>query len=470
MNYDRLDAIVNSYRDEILETLSRWIPVPSVAGARTAENAPFGAENRRMLEMALEDCRKLGFEVDDVDGFAMSAQMGRGEETMGILCHLDVVPAGDGWTHNPWCAEIEDGKLYGRGVADDKGAAVLTMFAMKAVREAGIELKDGVRLICGCSEETGMGDKNYYASKRKMPDYGFSPDAEFPVINIEKGGVGLTIGQITGGEEGAKIPVYELYGGERQNVVPGKAWARLGVTDREAFEKALDEIRKETGFELISEYKENGECLLTAIGQSAHASMPHLGKNAAGMLLIALSKLEAGGGSREAIKCLAEKIGIEGDGKSLGIACADEESGALTCNMGIMRYDQNFLYVTCDCRYPICADETLICGNAVRAVSPYRMFVRFNGSHQPHHIPAGHKIVKGLLKAYHEVTGLEPYTIAIGGGTYSRCMPNTVAFGLNFPGDTDMCHMPDEYMDIEKMMLSARVIARAIAELAGKHE
>lgn len=469
MDYKKLDAIVETYREDILETMKRWIAIPSVQAPRAAENAPFGKETRRMLDTAMADASGMGFETKDFDGYAMHAQMGHGEKTLGILCHLDVVPAGDGWQHDPWGAEIEDGRLYGRGIADDKGAAILSLYAMKAVREAGVKLKDGVRLILGCDEETGMTDMRYYAAHSDLPDYGFSPDAEFPVINIEKGGLSLNLLAATGGEDGAELPVYELYAGVRQNVVPGTAWAKLGVNDMAKFERKLNAVREETGFELNCEY-EDGICRLIAVGQSAHASVPHLGKNAAGMLLIALDRLNAGGGSRRAIKGLAELLGLDGTGRALGIACEDEISGALTCNLGILRYDQSQLSARLDIRYPLCANEETMCGQAVKSVARYGMSVELAGSHTPHHVPAEHKVVKGLLKAYSEATGTPGYAFAIGGGTYSRCMPNTVAFGLNFPGDTDMCHMPDEYMEVEKMMLSARILARAICELAGEGE
>lgn len=470
MNYELLDKIVDSKKDEIIEMMRRWLRIPSVKGPKCADNAPFGKEVREMLDLALEDAKKLGFDVEEFDGYAMHAQMGKGEETMGILCHLDVVPAGDGWTHDPWGAEIENGTIYGRGVVDDKGAAILALYAMQAVKEAGIEMKDAVRLILGCDEETGMSDMRYYAEHcSNLPDYGFSPDAEFPVINIEKGGLSLELGCVTDGEEGAEIPVYELYAGERQNVVPGEAWAKIGVSDKAAFEAKIEEIKKARDFDLKYVY-EDGVCKLTAYGQQAHASMPELGKNAAGMLLIALADLNAGGGVKKAIEGLSKVLGIEGHGQSLGIAIEDEESGKLTCNLGIMRYDMKKLSIRLDIRYPLCANETTMCGQAVEAIAPYGMYLLKRGSHGPHHVSKDHKLVKGLIKAYSDATGKPGYAFAIGGGTYSRCMPNTVAFGLNFPGDPDPCHMADEYLNIEKMMLSARIMARAIAELAGKHE
>ena len=165
---------------------------------------------------------------------------------------------------------------------------------------------------------------------------------------------------------------------------------------------------------------------------------------------------------------LADVIGMETTGEKLGIACADELSGALTCNLGILRYDGNELSALLDIRYPLCGSEELMLGQAAKRVAAAGMSVCCASSHTPLHVPADSKIVRGLLKVYHEVTGLPAYTIAIGGGTYSRMMPNTVAFGVCFPGDMDVCHIADEYIDVEKMMLGVKIFAHAIAEIAGE--
>ena len=471
MDYTTLDRLVDSYRDELIENIRRWIAIPSIQDEPSGENAPFGKEVRRMLDTALEDGARFGFDVRDIDGYAGDITLGSGEQTMGMLAHLDVVPLGDGWTHDPLGGEIEDGKLYGRGTTDDKGPALCALYAMRAVKEAGIPMKDGVRLILGCDEETGMSDLRYYASKMDMPDYGFSPDAEFPVINIEKGGMNVLISKVTGGEDHASIPVYSLYAGERPNVVPAEAKAVIGLGAmrlQDLADRLADIEAAHEGFRLTCDEIPGNRAEIVAIGVNAHGAMPHLGVNAAGMLLIALKELGAGGGSREAIAMLADVIGMETTGEKLGIACADELSGALTCILGILRYDGNEISVHLDCRYPICGDEVAMLGSAVKAVAPAGLSVRLIGSHEPLYVPADHKIVKGLLKVYHEVTGLEASTIAIGGGTYSRMMPNTVAFGVCFPGDMDLCHVADEYIDIEKMMLGVKIFAHAIVELAGK--
>ena len=471
MDYTTLDRLVDSYRDELIENIRKWIAIPSVQGEPAGENAPFGAEVRRMLDTALEDGRRFGFEVRDIDGYAGDISYGSGPQTMGMLAHLDVVPLGDGWTHDPLGGEIADGRLYGRGTTDDKGPALCALYAMRAVKEAGIPLKHGVRLILGCDEETGMDDMLYYASKMKMPDYGFSPDAEFPVINIEKGGIHLRLSAVTGGEEGAEIPVYSLYAGERPNVVPAEARAEVGLAGLtlDALNERLSAVAAaHEGFNLKAVSCGDGRAAIIATGVNAHAAMPERGVNAAGMLLIALKALNAGGpGIQGAIAALADAIGMEYTGRSLGIACADELSGPLTCNLGILRYDGNEISALLDIRYPLCASEETIAGQSVMRVSP-ALSVQRAGGHTPLHVPADSPVVQGLLKVYHEVTGLDAYTIAIGGGTYSRMMPNTVAFGVCFPGDMDVCHIADEYIDLKNLMLGVKIFAHAIVELAGE--
>ena len=275
-----------------------------------------------------------------------------------------------------------------------------------------------------------------------------------------------------GSEAGAEIPVLSMTAGERCNVVPGKAFATLSTANIgfDALNAKIAAAAAKLNFTLTLTPADDNTAILTAEGISAHASLPHLGKNAAGMLLIALNEIGAGGGSAKAIRCLSEVIGLEGDGKSLGIAVADEESGALTCNLGIQRFDGRCISAQLDIRYPICAIEEKMMGQMAITVGKYGMAATYLAGHGPHYVPTDSDIVQGLLRAYGDVTGKEAYAFAIGGGTYSRCMPNTVAFGLTFPGDADVAHMPDEYLEIDKLMLSVKILAHAIIELGADKE
>ena len=467
IDYEKLDARVAELKDELIADIRAWVAVPSVQ-AEPLEGKPFGAENARMLDLALETARRYGFETRNIDYYAGDISMGSGEQTMGMLAHLDIVPVGEGWTHDPFGGEIADGKLYGRGTIDDQGPALCALYAMRAVRDAGVPLKDGVRLILGCDEEVGMSDMRYYASKLKMPDYGFSPDAEFPVINIEKGGVNVELSYRGAGENAAEIPVYKLYAGERPNVVPAHAYAIVGTE-----KVSCAEIEKRIAAHAAAVHQKlsvkdlgDGRAEISAEGVLSHGSLPELGVNAASVLLIALKAIGAGAGVRPALDMMTECIGMEPDGASLNIKREDEISHNLSCNLGILRWDGENFSATLDIRYPLCTNEVEILGNIACAVSKYGVHVRRIGGHTPHHVPADHKIVRGLMQVYNELTGDDAKPLAIGGGTYSRMMPNTVAFGVVFPGQEDCCHIADEYIDIERMMQATRIFAHAIAELA----
>ncbi len=465
---ERIDRLIDGWKDEIVSTLKTWIAVPSVLDRDTAgEGAPFGKASADMLALAIQTAKDMGFEAEGFDGYVGHAVLGKGEKTMGILAHLDVVPVGDGWTKPPFGGVVENGRMYGRGTNDDKGPALAALYALRAVRDAGVELKDEVRVVLGCDEETGSQDLRHYAQCVKMPDYGFSPDAEYPVINTEKGGCGIGIVAIGGDEEEACIPVYAMHAGERVNVVPGIAWAEVGTANVSVpeMEKSLSEL------DITVHVKDlgGGRARIEAEGQSAHASTPDKGVNAIAVLMHALTHLGAGGGSKEAIKALHEKVGVKGYyGEGLGIAAKDDMCGPLTCNMGLLRYDGRKLEVSLDIRYPLATNYEKMCGGMAVALAGTPLMCKFGGGRGVYHVPEESDVVQGLLAAYHDATGLPAYAFAIGGGTYSRMMPNTVAFGSVFPGEVECAHMPDENIELEKYFLTVKIMARAIEYLAGR--
>ena len=188
--------------------------------------------------------------------------------------------------------------------------------------------------------------------------------------------------------------------------------------------------------------------------------------NAAGMLMLALKAIGAGANMQGALDMMNECVGMEYDGASLNIKCGDELSHDLTCNLGILRWDGEEFCATLDMRYPLCTNEEEIIENISKSIAPFGCQVKRIGGHTPLHVPAEHKIVRGLMKVYNEVTGDDAKPLAIGGGTYSRMMPNTVAFGPVFPGEADCCHVADECINIESMVRATQIYARVIAELA----
>lgn len=455
---ENLANIIEELRGELTETLARWIRVPSVKGP-AEPGAPFGREVRRCLDMALEDAGRMGFSVRNFDGYAGDVRMGpEGVNPLAILAHLDVVPAGDGWQQEPFGAQIIDGKMYGRGTSDDKGPAVAALYAMYAVKKAGIPLTREVRLILGCDEESGWGCMDYYAKHCDMPKTGFSPDASFPVINTEKGGMHLGL---HGSYCAEGLRVKEINVGERYNVIPGSASALVYGSETLAADvaRAADGLQADVKAEVL----DGGLVRLLSTGIPGHAAMPECARNALGQLLVVLKEL----GVQGALRTVAEGIGMEYDGRSLGIACEDQVSGTLTCSMGILRYnEQDGLYATLDIRYPILCNHEALAKSASEALMP-SVKVVLESNTPPHHVSPSSTLVQKLLEAYTEVTGLPGECIAIGGGTYARVLEEGVAFGSCFPGDEELAHQAGEYIILDDLIRNLYIFVSAIAKLQG---
>ena len=454
---EQLNAIIDSLRDEMIDTLKKWIMIPSVKAA-PLPCAPFGADVRKMLDVALEDCQRLGFKTENFDGYIAHADLGEGsdEDALAILAHLDVVPEGDGWNYPPYGAVIEGNRIYGRGTSDDKGPAVAALYAMKAVQLAGVPLKRKVRLILGCDEESGWEDIAHYRKVATMPKVGFSPDASYPVINIEKGLCHLAL-KAPAATEGLKI--YAFNTGERPNVVPGKATATI-EGDEKTVQK-VEQIAKELNVD-VSAVCNDGKVELTAIGVNGHAAFPEIARNAIGEMLLVLRAL----GAQGTVKTFADKVGLEYDGHSLGVKICDGMSGSLTCNMGIIRVSEEGVFATLDIRYPIMTNTDMLIKNIRDALPGVEVTV--GGLKEPHFVPESSELVQALLDAYHEETGLERKCIAIGGGTYARSLDEGVAFGAAFPDDEDLAHQANEYADLEGLYKNIKIFASAIVKLAKK--
>lgn len=453
----KLNAIIESMHDEMIDTLQKWIRVPSVKG-EAAPGAPFGKEVRSMLDMALADCEQMGFKTQNFDGYIAHADLGEGsdEDALAILAHLDVVPEGDGWKYPPYGAVIENGRMYGRGTSDDKGPAVAALYAMKAVKDAGIPLRRKVRLILGCDEESGWEDIAHYNKVATMPRIGFSPDASYPIINIEKGICRLELHGVLSNEG---LQVIAFNNGERPNVIPGRASALVvgdaaTVAQAEAAAKKLD-IPAEV------QLTDKGVSI-TVTGISGHAAYPETARNANGEMLLLLREL----GVQGDLRLLADKIGLDYKGEGLEISVSDGISGYLTCNLGIIRAGEGGVYATLDIRYPVMTNPDMIIKNVSASLPGMR--VDAMEVKEPHHVPAGSELVQKLLDAYHEVTGYERKCLYTGGGTYARSLQEGVAFGASFPQDEDLAHQANEYADIEGLYKNIKIFALAIVKLAGK--
>ena len=453
MDHQKIEQVLSELEQPMIDTLQTLVRIPSVK-AEPQPGAPFGRPAREALDKALEICEGLGFDCANIDGYAGHADLGEGstEDALAVLGHLDVVPIGDNWTCEPFGAEIRDGKMYGRGTSDDKGPVVAAMYAMAAIKRLGLPLRRKIRLILGTDEEGGWEDMRYYRKACGMPRSGFSPDADYPVINIEKGALHLEIeGRLS--DEG--LPVIRFDTGDRPNVVPGRAEALI------TGDQALADMINATdyGWPVTAEATDEGVILRTE-GIPGHAAMPEGTCNAIGLMLRTLKAL----GVKGDLAVLADRIGTEYDGASLGIKMEDKVSGALTCNMGIIRASADGVHVTLDLRCPILADLQGIADQAARAVPGMKLTV--SSRTEPHYVSADSELVRKLIKAYEDVTGEKGYAMAIGGGTYAKCLEEGVAFGALFPGEPELAHHADEFISLDSLRKNLRIFTYALIALA----
>ena len=460
-----IDNYLTEHEHEMIQALSAAIAIPSVKDPATASSrAPFGREVGRALELMLRTAEARQFRSENMENYVGRVRWGGDGIQYAVLTHVDVVPEGTGWTVPPFAGTVKDGRLYGRGSTDDKGPAVATIFALAAARAAlqaqHIEPRNSIMLLFGTDEESGWGDFDYYSKKYGVPEAGFSPDAEFPIVNGEKGILNL---QLVGhGTRGGILR--HLEGGTRSNVVPQHAEALL-VADREKLQRlrGLIERLPRGDFSVNATLDESG--LVVAVeGAAAHASTPEQGRNAIGKLLEVLDAVHCLEDD-QSLQFLARDIGTEWTGRRIGIDFADEISGPLTLNLGTLHVDHDDSTAVINIRYPIKVTSKQVTDQFVDKLLGTRVEFTVASDSVPHYVDPGTPLIQTLQKAYTEYTGTEARCFSIGGGTYARAIPGAVAFGPLFPGQPMTEHGPDEYIDIASLLKATRIYAYAMAEL-----
>ena len=449
---------LRAHESEMLRDLGELIAIPSVMGA-PAENAPFGKAPAKALALMLEKCADYGFQTDNADNYAGCITLGDVPAKLGILAHLDVVPAGEGWTHEPFAMTEEDGKLIGRGTSDDKGPAVAALYAMRAVKELGIPLKAGVQLILGTDEENGSEDLAYYMQHRTLPPMVFTPDGDYPVITLEKGMARM---EFSGTFTDGKAQILSLRAGGAVNAVPALAEAIVqGVT----MDEFLGSRKTDYPGIAVGCYVDDYDCLHISVdGKNAHASTPEQGKNALTCLLEILSCVlgdnEQGAAVRKLSHCFPF---VETDGEHCGVKASDEISGGLTLVLSVMQMTPKGFTAKCDTRFPVCCTGAQVTEGIAAAVSPLTANVLM--CDEPHHTDENSPFVQTLLHIYEEVTGNPGECLAIGGGTYVHHIEGGVAFGAMFPGEDIHMHGVEEFIRRDALLLDAEMMALAITQL-----
>ena len=460
----KIDELVKSYREDMIQSLEELVSIPSVINLENArEGAPFGMEIRSALDGLLKLAGELGFETRDYDGYAAAVDFGTEGKEVGILSHIDVVPPGNGWTKNPFVPEIVNGKMYGRGTIDDKGPLVASLYAMKAVKESGLPIRNHVRHIIGCDEETGHRCIKYYLTKEKGPDLGFSPDGMFSVIHAEKGILRFRIQTNRKLPDTKELCVIRIAGGTVVNAVPNIAEVWLGGPGEQ-----LEEVQKEFQVKAAEgSAKMEGDVLhLTFPGVSAHAMQPWLGENAILSMIRFLKEVPFGDRkTREYFQNLDTLFGDGWEGRNLGVACQDQLSGKLSMNLGILNVEGEKTELKVDVRCPVHIDLDTVWKTICLTCEKYGFRPEYWQKRPPLYVPKDARLVQILLDVYEDVTGKREEAITIGGGTYCRDVENFVSFGPVFPGEPELAHEADEFIDLDQMVECARLYAQALYRL-----
>ena len=461
-------------REEFIAELQGIARIPSVSRADLAQpGAPFGPDCRKVLDYALERGRYYGFDTADHDGYAGSITWGDYDHSIGVIAHLDVVPVGDGWVYPTFGATYlpEHDVLIGRGVDDNKSAFVGGLFAMRMLREFGVPMRHGVRLICGTSEETGMQDM---AALRQMghrfPETSLVPDAGFPVNYAQKG---MVDGAITTPCEGNLL---QLDAGSVRNVIPDEA-ACVIAADVEAVRAAMGNVDPADAA-LVDISAVEGGTRIVAKGKSGHAAFPAGGDNAIGRLARGLAATQLlTGTAKSAIEALAT-LTADPYGESEGVAFTDEPSGQLTLVYGVAHLKAGVLTISVDSRYPVTMDGAKLEADLRAAWAKLNFAVKEFDLSEPFYIPVEDPRVTALMSLYKDVTGRDDPPYAMGGGTYSRAVPGAISFGPGMPGTKSDysaflpeghggAHGRDEVLPIDKMLTCCKIYVAALAELDG---
>lgn len=429
-------------RDALIRDLKALVEIPTVYSEEGGAGAPFGTRVAQGLDFVLKLARRFGFETKNYDGYMGEITLGTGAYTIGVLCHVDVVSAGEGWDTPPFEAVLKDGKLYGRGSSDNKGPLVGALYAMKRIQEQGLLPEDvSVKMLIGTNEEELWQDIPYYLERaEKLPDVSIVPDAFFPLINCEKGLYDFDLLYKRNHRDSGGLLVEEIRGGSGRNVVPAECSCRLKMEGSE-------------------EYIE-----IKTAGKSAHAMAPEKGSNAISKMIRYLSLT---GEDEFAAACgtLLEDF----HGEQAGFACEDEESGRLTCNFGRISTEEEQIRIECNVRYPASFSFETIERNIRDSFTSAGFQVQYVDKLPPIYFPKDSLLVRTLMEVYRTCTGdEESQPISMGGATYARAIPKAVGFGAIFPHEEEVAHEPNEFIEIESLLKAAELIYEGLIALAGE--
>ena len=443
------------YKEEIIADLSELIAIQSVSGIQDS--------CKEALDWMMRKAIGFGLKAESFDNVAGHVELGEGGKLCGVLAHLDVVPEGNNWDSLPFELSIGDnGYMYGRGVADDKGAALINLYCLRALKENGVIGKNTLRAIFGTSEERGMEDMDTYFKYADVPDMSFTPDSSYGICKGEKGIIQLELYADT--HDGTTLT--QLHSGKAVNAVPDTAYALLDCTENEDHQLARLADAKNGSFEFY--YTIDGLMVLSR-GKAAHASEPDTGLNAATALIDLLTSNFALPTLGSIPSFISHYIGLDTDGVMLGIKQRDKESGPLTVNVGTVHIDEGYATCTMDIRYPVTADGEKIIDAIRRQAEMENIHVKVLSHLEPLYLDESSDIIKLLSESYESVMGEKPSIYTTGGGTYARKLGGKgVAFGPIFEGEVSNIHNANECVNVDLFFKHAQICLESMYNLYTK--
>lgn len=470
---------IDEYRDEMVRTLQELVAINSVQ-TEPEKDMPFGAGVQKAFEYMLSQGEKAGFSTCNVDNYGGHIEFSGRQadetgdltqpctETMAILGHLDTVPLGADWDHDPLGGEIEDGVMYGRGTSDDKGPLIAAFYAMKAIADSGYVPQKNVRMILGLDEETDWHGMDHYMERVPAPDFGFTPDGDFPAVQGEMGILVFELARKFSkqAKQAGGITFRSMKGGSAPNMVADAARLLITADSYEDVKEKLEQFKKETGYAISA--KGRGKSLeIEAQGVSAHGAMPWKGLNAISVLMKFAGLLPFNNEDvRDFIEFYNTAIGFELSGDSIGCGLADEPSGKLVFNVGMVEMDEEAVRLTVNVRYPVTLSGERVYDAMRPRLDEYDLGVVKLKHQEPIYMEPDSEMLQTLMAAYRRHTGdTESKPIIMGGGSYARAMQNCVCFGMLFPGELDTMHQKNERVSIDSLVKAAKIYADAIVDL-----
>ena len=443
---------IHALSEEMLENLGKLVAIDSKRD-NPKEGMPFGEGPARALAEGLKIAQELGFETVNLDNYCGYAQMGEGEEIVGIAGHLDIVPVGGDWTYDPFKLTRVGDHVYGRGTTDDKGPVIEALYAMKLLKDSGVKLNKRVRLIMGCNEETGSKCVEHYNEVEEELSCGFTPDANFPCIHGEKGHMSMMA-------YSKNTKILSMEGGFVSNAVCDTCTTVIPAEN--GLKEKLEAVLAETKLQSYKVTEEKGNITIFAKGIPAHASTPSLGINAAG---VTCECLEKAGFEDDFVKFYNSHLGTACDGSGVGLKFADEYGDLTFCN-GIVKTTDGVISCTIDIRVPVTLKKEEILKMCEGKLEDENGKIEIGEIGEPLFFPRESPLVNALYKAYVDVTGdTKNEPMVIGGGTYAKSLKNIIAFGPEKLGMDYHIHGADEFILVSEMEEAVLVYMEAIKNL-----